>query len=74
VPVVVGRVEGGGEPVSQPSDYLGGLKEVAFEFDRGIRGGCPLAWGSPVDEFSFWDRGGDTDVSAFCCYGREEGL
>jgi len=22
--VVVGRVEGGGEPISQPSDYLGG--------------------------------------------------
>ena len=30
MPVVVGRVEGGGEPVSQPSDYLGGPEEVVF--------------------------------------------
>jgi len=28
--VMVGRVEGGGEPISQPSDYLGGPEEVAF--------------------------------------------
>jgi len=30
MPVVVGRVEGGGEPISQPSDYLGGPEEVVF--------------------------------------------
>jgi len=28
MPVMVGRVEGGGEPISQPSDYLGGPEEV----------------------------------------------
>ena len=60
---MVGRVEGGGEPVSQPSDYLGGSKKVAFKFDRGMRGGCPLAQGSPVDEFGFWDREGDALIS-----------
>ena len=30
MPVVVGRVEGRGELVSQPSDHLGGSEEVAF--------------------------------------------
>jgi len=30
VPVVVGRVEGGGEPISQPSDHWGWPEEVAF--------------------------------------------
>jgi len=30
MPVVVGRVEGGGEPISQPPDHLGGPKEVVF--------------------------------------------
>jgi len=30
MPIVVGGVEGGGEPVSQPSDYLGGPEEVVF--------------------------------------------
>jgi len=28
--IVVGRVEGGGEPISQPSDYSGGSEEVVF--------------------------------------------
>jgi len=74
VPVVMGRVEGGGEPVSQPSDYVGGSKEVAFKFDRGMRGGCPLAGSLSVDKFGFWDREGDANVPAFCCYGGEEVL
>jgi len=30
VPVVVGRVYGGGEPITQASDHLGGLEEVVF--------------------------------------------
>jgi len=30
MPIVVGRVKGGGEPISQPSDYLGGPEEVVF--------------------------------------------
>jgi len=30
VSVIVGRVERGGELVSQPSDHLGGSKEVAL--------------------------------------------
>jgi len=30
MPVVVGGVEGGGEPVSEPSDYAAGWEEVAF--------------------------------------------
>jgi len=30
MPLVVGRVEVRGEPISQPSDYLGGLEEVVF--------------------------------------------
>jgi len=28
--VVVGRVEGGGESITQPSDHLGGPEEVVF--------------------------------------------
>jgi len=71
MPVVVGRVECGGEPISQPSDYLGGTEEVIFQFDRGTRGGRPLAGGPPVDEFSFGDREGHANVPAFCCYGGE---
>jgi len=55
VPVVVGRIEGGGEPVSQPSDHLGGSEEVAFQFYRGMRGRCPLARGPPVEELCFGD-------------------
>jgi len=68
VPVVVGSVEGGGEPVSQPSDHLGGSQEVVFQLYRGTRGGRPLAWGPPVDEFGFRDREGHPNVPAFCCY------
>ena len=30
MPVVVGHVKGGGEPISQASDYLGGPEEVVF--------------------------------------------
>jgi len=30
MPIVVGRVEGGGEPIPQPSDHLGGPEEVVF--------------------------------------------
>ena len=30
MPIVVGRVKGGGEPITQPSDYLGGPEEVVF--------------------------------------------
>jgi len=30
MPIVVGRVECGGEPISQPSDHLGGPEEVVF--------------------------------------------
>jgi len=30
MPIVVGRVEGGGEPISQPSDHSGGPEEVVF--------------------------------------------
>jgi len=36
VPVVVRRVEGGGEPVSQPSDHLGGSEQMVFKFHRGM--------------------------------------
>jgi len=36
VPIMVGGVEGGGEPKSQPSDHLGGSEEVVFQFDRGM--------------------------------------
>ena len=72
VPIVVGRVEGGGEPISQPSDHLGGAEEVALQFDLGTRGGCPLARGPPVDEFGLGDREGHANVPAFCCYGGEE--
>jgi len=72
VPVVVGRVEGGGEPISQPSDHLGGPEEVAFQFDRGTQGRCPLARGSPVDQFGFGDREGHANFPAFYCYGGEE--
>jgi len=71
MPVVVGRVEGRGEPISQPSDYLGGPEEVVFQFDRGTRGRCPLAGGPPVDEFGLGDREGQANVPAFCCYGGE---
>jgi len=49
MPVMVGRVERRGEPISQPSDYLGGPEEVVFQFDWGMRGRCPLAGGPPVD-------------------------
>jgi len=69
--VVVGRVEGGGEPIAQPSDYSGGREEVVFQFDQGTRGRRPLAGGPVVDEFSFGDREGDANVPAFCCYGGE---
>jgi len=55
MPVVVSRVEGGGEPISQPSDHLGGPEEVAFQFDRSTRGRCPLAGSPPVDEFGLRD-------------------
>ena len=72
--VVVGRVEGGGEPISQPSDYLGGPEEVVFQFDRGTRGRCPLAGGPPVDECGFGDRERYANVPTFCCYGGEETL
>jgi len=74
VPVVVGRIEEGGEPVSQPCNHFGGSEEVAFQFDRGMRGGSPLARGSPVEEFSFGDREGHANVPAFCCYGGDESL
>jgi len=30
MPIVVGCVEGGGEPISQPSDHLGGPEEMVF--------------------------------------------
>jgi len=36
MPIVVGRVESGGEPISQPSNYLGGPEEVVFQFDWGM--------------------------------------
>jgi len=72
VPVVVGCIQGGGEPISQPSDHLGGPEEVAFQFDRGTRGRCPLARGPPVDEFGFRDREGPANVPAFCCYAGQE--
>jgi len=36
MPVMVGRVEAVGEPISQPSDYLGEPEEVVFEFDWSI--------------------------------------
>jgi len=74
VSVVVGRAEGGGEPISQPSDDLGGSEEVVFQLYQGTRGVCPLAWGQPVDEFSFGDREGHANVPAFCSYGGEETL
>ena len=73
VPVVVGRVEGGGEPISQPSDHLGGPEEVVFQFDRGMRGRCPLARGPLVDKFCFGDREVHANVPAFCCYGGRWG-
>ena len=53
MPVVAGHAERGSEPVYQPSDHLGGSEKVAFQFYQGTRGGCPLAWGPPVDEFGF---------------------
>jgi len=65
---MVGRVEGGGEPKPQPSDHLGGSEEVVFQFDRGMRGRCPLARSPPVDEFGFGDREGHADVPALCSY------
>ena len=62
VPVVVDCVEGGGEPISQASDQLGGPEEVAFQFDRGTRGRRPLARGPPVDTFGFGTKK-DTPIS-----------
>ena len=47
--------EGGGEPVAQPPDDLGGVEEVALSYDGGCRYGGSLARGSPVDEFCFGD-------------------
>jgi len=35
---------------------------MAFQFDWGARGGCPLAWGSPVDQFGFGTEK-DTPIS-----------
>jgi len=35
VPDVVGSGEGGGEPVSQPPNDMGGLEEITFQFDEG---------------------------------------
>jgi len=64
---MVGCVEGRGEPISQPSDCLGGPEEVVFQFDWGMRGRCPLAGGPPVDEFGFGDREGHANVPALCC-------
>jgi len=72
VPVGVGRVDGGGEPISQPSDHLGVPEEVVFQFDQGTRGRCSLARVPPVDEFGFGDREGHANVPDFCCYGGEE--
>jgi len=69
--VVVGRAEGGDEPISQPSDYLGGPEEIVFQFDQGTRGRRPLAGGPLVDEFGFGYREGHSNVPAFCCYGGE---
>jgi len=71
MPIVVGRVEGGGEPISQPSDHLGGPEEVVFQFDWGLRGRSPLAGGSPVDDFSLGERERHTNVPAPCCYDGE---
>jgi len=71
MPIVVGRVDGRGEPVSQPSDYLGGPAGMVFQFNRGLRGRCPLAGSPPVDDFSFGDREGHANIPAFCCYGGE---
>jgi len=55
VPVLVDCVKGGGEPVSQPCDHLGGSEMVAFQFYWGTQGGRPLAWGPPVAEFGVGD-------------------
>jgi len=71
MPVMVGRVEGGCEPISQPSDYLGGPEEVVFQFDWGMGGRCPLGGSPPVDEFCFGDREGHAKVPALCSYGGE---
>jgi len=74
MPEVVGGAEGGGKPVPQPCNNVGGVEELSFQFNGGRRGQGPLARSSPVDEFCFGDREGDTYVSASCGDGGEKSL
>jgi len=66
MPEGVGGGEGGGKPVPQPSNNVGGVEELSFQFNRGCRGWGPLTLASPVDAFCFGDRERDTYVSAPC--------
>jgi len=74
MPEVVHGGEGGGEPVAQPPKDPGGVEEVAFQFDRGCRGGGHLAQGPPVDQLPFGDREGHAYVPASCGHRGEEFL
>jgi len=74
MPEVVGGSKGGGEPVPQPSNKLGGVEELSFQFNAGPWEGGPFAGGSPIDEFSSVDREGHTNASTSCSDGGEKSL
>jgi len=71
---VVGGGESVGEPVPQPSNNAGWVEKVSLQFNGGRREWGPLAGGSPVEEFSFGDREGQTYVLAPCSDCGEEPL
>jgi len=70
----VGGVEGGSEPVPQPSNNVGWVEKVSLQLNEGRRRWGPLAGGSPVDEFGFGDREGHTYVPAPSGDGGKEPL
>ena len=55
---IVGGVQGGRQPIAQPSYYPCGVEDLAVKGDGGAGGGGPFATGRPVDEFGFWDGEG----------------
>ena len=71
---MVGGGEGGGEPVSQPSNDAGWVEKVSLKLNGGRQGRGCLAGGPPVDEFGFGDQEGHTYVPASCGDGGEEAL